>query len=438
MKIKKVKVALVRIWDQLVGAVAWNDKRGIANFQYDSDFVRQGLEVAPIMMPLSKKVYSFSELKENTFHGLPGMLADALPDKFGNNLIDLWLEENKRNVATFTPVERLCYMGMRGMGALEFKPALEPRAGASVAVEVSELVKLANQILYHRKELTANFLRDKHEAIKSIIRVGTSAGGNRAKAVIAWNPKTEEIRSGQVNVPEGFEPWIMKFDGVEDDVLGNTRGYGRVEYAYYKMATEAGIKMNPCRLLEENNRVHFMTRRFDRDDKNGKIHMQSLCAMGHFDFQSSGEYGYEQVFKIILHLNLGHEAMQEMYRRMVFNVIARNQDDHTRNIAFLMDKNGAWSLSPAYDLIWAYNPAGIWTNWHQMSINGKRHDFTIRDLEVPAEKYDILGAKKIREDVAAAVSMWPKFARIAGLDGKHSKRIQESHRHINKRTGKVK
>ena len=436
MIIKKVKLANVYIWDQFVGAVAWNDRRGRSNFQYDPDFVRQGLEIAPIMMPLNKKIYSFPELKEKTFHGLPGMLADALPDRFGNSLIDIWLKENKRDVYKFTPVERLCYMGMRGMGALEFKPAYEPRAGASVPIEVSELVGLANQILYHRNELNTNFFKDKHEAIKSIIRAGTSAGGNRAKAVIAWNPKTGEVRSGQVKIPEGFEPWILKFDGVEDDILGNTHGYGRMEYAYYKMATEAGITMSPCRLLEENGRAHFMTRRFDRND-NEKIHMQSLCALGHFDFNLAGEYGYEEVFNIILQLNLGYEAMQEMYRRMVFNVLARNQDDHTRNIGFLMDKKGAWRLSPAYDVIWAYNPQGEWTNRHQMSINGKRHAFTIHDLEAIAERYDILGAKKIRIDVAKAVSQWPRFAHTAGMDEKNIKRIQESHRRINNKTGKL-
>ncbi|MBI4309595.1 MAG: HipA domain-containing protein, partial [Candidatus Omnitrophica bacterium] len=328
----------------------------------------------------------------------------------------------------FNPVERLCYMGTRAMGALEFKPAFEPRAEASVPIEVSELVDLANRVLYHKKGLTADFFQDRHEAIKSIIRVGTSAGGNRAKAVIAWDPKTGEIRSGQVNVPAGFEPWILKFDGVEDDILGNTRGYGRIEFAYYTMALKAGIRMNPCRLFEENKRAHFMTRRFDRDDNHEKIHIQSLCAMAHFDFNAAGEYGYEQAFNVMIQLNLSHEDLQEMYRRMVFNVMARNQDDHTRNIAFLMDQRGTWKLAPAFDVIWAYNPAGEWTSRHQMSINGKRDGFTLRDLEAPAKQYNIRAAAKIREEVAEAVAQWPQCARLAGIDTKTTKAIKTTHR----------
>ncbi len=431
-RLKKVDAANVRLWGHRVGAVAWNESRGMAVFQYDPNFVKQGLNVSPLMMPLGNKTYSFPELKEVTFHGLPGMLADALPDRFGNKLIEMWLAEQGRPKETFTPVERLCYMGKRAMGALEFQPAFEPRVGASEPIEVAELVDLANRILYHKKELTVNFFRDKHEAIKSIIRVGTSAGGNRAKAVIAWNPKTSEIRSGQVSVPEGFEPWILKFDGVEDENLGNTRGYGRIEFAYYKMAIEAGIRINQCQLLEENKRAHFMTRRFDRDENHGKIHMQSLCALAHFDFNAAGEYSYEQAFNVIVQLNLSHEDLQEMYRRMVFNVMARNQDDHTRNIAFLMDQKGNWKLAPAFDVIWAYNPSGEWTNRHQMSINGKRDGFILQDLQASAERYHIKGAVKIREEVAEAVAKWPKFAKIAGIDTKKLKVINDTFRRFKK------
>lgn len=425
---RRVDVAYVRLWGRLIGAVAWNVKRGCADFEYDSAFVKQGLEVAPLMMPLGKNIYSFPGLKEATYHGLPGLLADALPDRFGNRLIELWLAKRGRAISAFTPVERLCYMGMRAMGALEFKPALEPRSGASVPLEVSELVELTARILNDKRKLTANFLQDRQDALRLIIRVGTSAGGNRAKAVIAWNPKTGEIRSGQVDVPEGFEPWILKFDGVNDEILGDPRGFGRIEHAYYRMAVKAGIRMNPCKLLEENGRAHFMTRRFDRDDHNAKIHTQSLCALAHYDFNAAGEYGYEQAFNVILRLNLGHEALREMYRRMVFNVLARNQDDHTRNIAFLMDKDGLWRLSPAFDVVWAYNPAGDWTNRHQMSVNGKRDGFTSRDLEVPAKQYDIHGAAKIREEVAAAVAEWPQCARLAGIDAKTARAIKATHR----------
>jgi len=410
-----------------LGAVAWNEKRGCADFEYDPAFLKQGLEVSPLMMPLGKQVYSFPALKIDTYHGLPGMLADALPDRFGNRLIDLWFAGQGRALGDFSPVERLCYMGTRAMGALEFQPALEPSLKGSVRLEIAELVGLASRILDHKKKLTTNFLENRQEAIKTIIRVGTSAGGNRAKAVIAWNPKTGEVRSGQVGVSPGFEPWILKFDGVNDESLGDPKGFGRVEYAYYLMAVKAGIRMNSCRLLEENERAHFMTRRFDRDEEGCKIHTQSLCAMAHFDFNAAGEYGYEQAFNIILRLNLGHEALQEMYRRMVFNVLARNQDDHTRNIAFLMGRDGAWRLSPAFDMVWAYNPSGRWTDRHQMSIHGKRDGFALGDLEVPAVEYDIRGAAKIRKEVAEAVALWPEFSRLAGVDRRMSKEIGTTH-----------
>jgi len=426
--IRRVDVAYVQLWGQQVGAVAWNQKRGCADFEYDPAFVKQGLQLAPLMMPLGGDIYSFPGLKEATYHGLPGMLADALPDRFGNTLIDLWLAEQGRAPGDFTPVERLCYMGTRAMGALEFKPALEARSESSVPVEIAELTALAARILNDKKKLTANFFHARHEALKAIIRVGTSAGGNRAKAVIAWNPKSKEIRSGQVSVPEGFEPWILKFDGVNDDALRDPKGFGRVEYAYYKMAVKAGIKMNPCKLLEENGRAHFMTRRFDRDGRSGKIHMQSLSALAHYDFNAAGEYGYEQVFNVILRLNLGHDVMQEMYRRMVFNVLARNQDDHTRNIAFLMDRDGIWRLSPAFDVMWSYNPAGSWTNRHQMSVNGKLDGFTLRDLETPAQQYDIRQAAKIRAEVAEAVAQWPQCARLAGVDARMFREIKATHR----------
>ncbi len=423
----RVDVAYVHLWGQRLGAVAWNEKRGCADFEYDPAFIKRGLEVSPLMMPLGKLIYSFPGLKQETYHGLPGMLADALPDRFGNSLIDLWLVRQGRAPGDFSPVERLCYMGTRAMGALEFEPALEPRLKGSVRLEMAELVELASRILDHKKKLTANFLENRQEALKTIIRVGTSAGGNRAKAVIAWNPKTGEVRSGQVGIPPGFEPWILKFDGVTDESLGDPKGFGRIEYAYYLMTVKSGIKMNLCRLLEESGRAHFMTRRFDRDEKGGKIHAQSLCALAHYDFNAAGEYGYEQAFSVILRLKLGHEALQEMYRRMVFNVLARNQDDHTRNIAFLMDEDGAWCLAPAFDMVWAYNPSGHWTDRHQMSVHGKREGFTLSDLEAAASEYDIRGAAKIREEVAHAVTMWPEFARLAGVDARMSKVIGATH-----------
>ena len=427
-RVRKVNVATVRLWNRDAGAVAWDEERGVGNFEYDPAFVRQGREVSPLMMPLRAGIFSFPALNRETFHGLPGLLADSLPDRYGNRLIDLWLARQGRAPGDFTPVERLCYMSSRGMGALEFKPALGPAPGRSVPLEVAELTHLASEILRHRTDWAVNLKGAKAEALTAIIRVGTSAGGNRAKAVIAWNPQTQEVRSGQVTAPAGFEPWILKFDGVNDAALGDPKGFGRIEYAYYRMAAAAGIEMSDCRLLEESGRAHFMTRRFDRDSQGRKIHMQSLCAMGHYDFNAAGEHGYEQAFTVIQRLNLGHTAMREMFRRMVFNVVARNQDDHTRNIAFLMGPDGPWQLSPAFDVIWSFNPAGTWTNRHQMSINGKRDDFTRADLLTVARQFGIKDGDDILEQVVAAVVAWPRYAKEAGVGDGQQKAIAQTHR----------
>lgn len=426
--VRKVSVAEVRLWGQVVGACAWDHDRGHGRFEYDPAFVRRGLEIAPLMLPLHSGVFSFPALNRTTFYGLPGLLADTLPDRFGNRIIDLWLARQGRRADDFTPVERLCYMGARGMGALEFKPALGERARKSEPIEVAELTQLAADILRHRTDWAVQLKGKKAHALGTIIRVGTSAGGQRAKAVIAWHPATQEVRSGQVPPPPGFEPWILKFDGVNDQALGDPQGFGRVEYAYHLMATAAGIRMTPCRLLEENGRAHFMTRRFDRTLDGGKIHMQSLCALAHYDFNAAGEYGYEQALAVIQRLNLGHPAMQEMFRRMAFNVAARNQDDHTRNIAFLMDQNGNWSLAPAFDVVWAYNPAGAWTNRHQMSVNGKRDHFTKVDVLGVAQQFGIRGAEAIVAQVCDAVAHWPEFAREAGVPEKLARQITPTHR----------
>lgn len=426
-KPRQVQVATVILWGQEIGAVAWDARRGLGQFEYAPEFLHHGFEIAPLMMPLRKGIFSFPELNLKTFHGLPGLLADVLPDRFGNRLIDLWLKTQGRSLEDFTPVERLCYMGTRGMGALEFKPALA-NPGKALPLEIDELTKLAREILGDSKSLKVKLHGIRAEALNTIIRVGTSAGGNRAKAVIAWNPKTQEVRSGQVAAPDGFEPWILKFDGVNDASLSDPQGFGRIEYAYHKMALKAGIVMNECQLLEESGRAHFMTRRFDRDATGQKLHMQSLCAIGHHDFNASGEHGYEQVFAVIQNLNLGHETLQQMYRRMIFNVVARNQDDHTRNISFLMDHQGQWCLSPAYDVIWSYNPAGAWTNRHQMTINGKRDEFTRKDLFAVSEQYGIRGAKELVEEVIAAVSKWMQFAKLAGVSPGIKSYIAKTHR----------
>ena len=426
-RIKRVNVAIVRLWELDAGAVAWNEDREIGEFEFENAFLKQGLEIAPLAMPLRSGIFSFPLLKRETFHGLPGLLADALPDRFGNRIIDVWLAQQGRSAKDFTPLERLCYLGSRAMGALEFKPAIGPRNRQSIPIEIAELSRLAADILRHRTDWTANLKGNRAEVLKTIIRVGTSAGGNRAKAVIAWNPKTEEVRSGQVPAPPGFESWILKFDGVHDAALGDPRGYGRVEYVYYRMAVMAGIEMTPCRLLKEGPRAHFMTRRFDRDES-GKIHVQSLCAMAHYDFNAAGQYSYEQALQVIQKLDLGFPATEEFFRRMVFNVLARNQDDHTRNIAFLMDRRGRWRLSPAFDVIWAYNPSGDWTSRHQMSINGKRDAFGKKDLLAVAGQFGIRNAAAIMAQAAEAVAAWPRLANEEEVPPELRAAVQNSHR----------
>ena len=425
--IRRVRAARVILWGREIGAVAWNEARGLAEFEYTDAFIRTGFDVAPLTLPRDRRIVSFPELPRGTFYGLPGLLADSLPDRFGNALIDLWCQRHGRSIGDLTPVERLCYIGTRGMGALEFKPALVPSQRFSVPIEVAELSELAREILANRTSLLAD-LRYKQQAIDTIIRIGTSAGGARAKALIAWNPATGEVRSGQVPVPTGFEPWILKFDGVQDQMLGDPKGYGRIEYAYHLMATECGIQMTSCRLLKEGGRAHFMTKRFDRGTNNEKLHMLSLCGIAHFDFNAAGAYSYEQAFAVILRLNLGHAALEELFRRMVFNVVARNQDDHTRNIAFLMDKNGQWQLAPAFDMIWAFNADGRWTNVHQMRINGKQDGFVRDDLLSVATAYGIRRANEIIEQVVETVARWPAFAAEAGVSPEMQLMVGSSHR----------
>jgi len=422
---KRVDFAWVRLWEQDAGVVAWNKERDIGEFEYEASFLKRGLDIAPLTMPLRSGIFSFPLLKRETYHRLPGLLADALPDRFGNAIINAWLSSQGRAIADFTPLERLCTMGNRAMGALEFKPACGPRPGKAVPIEIGKLSRLAADILHHRTGWAANLKGSKAEAFKTIIRVGTSAGGNRAKAVIAWNPRTDAVRSGQVLPPPGFESWIIKFDGVKDTSLGDPQGYGRLEYVYHRMATQAGIEMTACRLLKEGPRAHFMTRRFDRDDS-GKIHMQSLCAMAHYDFNATGQTSYEQALQVIQRLELGYPAMEELFRRMVFNVLARNQDDHTRNIAFLMDRKGRWRLSPAFDLVWAYNPSGKYTHRHQMSINGKRDDFNKKDLLAVADQFGIRNAGAIMEQAATALSAWPRLAAMEEVPKELLSSVQKS------------
>jgi serine/threonine-protein kinase HipA len=423
-------IAEVRLWGTTIGAVALEDNETVATFEYARDFIESGIAVSPLRMPLSNRIYRFPDLPREAFHGLPGLLADSLPDRFGNAVINAWLATQGRSPDSFNAVERLCYIGTRGMGALEFEPAIGGRPGKSTSLRVSRLVDLASEILSHRGELRATFEgRDKEKAVRDILRVGASAGGARAKAIIAWNPKTNKVRSGQIDAGEGFEYWLMKFDGVSnnrDKELADPEGYGAIEFAYSKMAAEAGITMSPCRLFEEGGRRHFMTRRFDRTSTGDKLHMQSLAALAHFDLNMAGAHGYEQALQVVRDLGLGMNEVEELFRRMTFNIIARNQDDHVKNIAFLMDRRGQWSLSPAFDVTYSYNPTGDWTSSHQMSMNGKRDGFTLDDFKACA-KVALMKrgrAEKIVEEVRSAVGCWPDFADEVGVDPEQRDRIQ--------------
>lgn len=416
-------VAEVRLWGRTIGAVSLEDGARIAAFQYHPAFVRSGIQLAPLMMPLSSQVYQFPSLPEVSFHGLPGLLADSLPDRFGNVLIDAWLATQGRRPESFNAVERLCYIGVRGMGALEFAPVVGPPLGRSAKVQLDALVALASDVLTHRNSLQLSFApARRHEGLAQILRVGTSAGGARAKAIIAWNPQTNEVRSGQVKAPNGFGYWLLKFDGVaanRDKELEDPQGYTLIEYAYALMARDAGIEMSECRLLEEGGRRHFMTRRFDRETDGGKLHMQSLAALAHFDFNAAGQYAYEQAFDLMKQLELPMRSLEQQFRRMLFNVVARNQDDHVKNIAFLMDKSATWSLSPAFDVTYAYNPTGVWTARHQMTINGKTDDFTLADFRACAQ---VAGLKRGRDEemlaeVTGVVENWPRYAEEAGVIG---------------------
>ena len=433
--VDRVDTAYVKMWGKLVGAVAWDHEQEFATFEYDRDFLDEGLDLAPLKMPLAEArrgtaKFAFHTLPRATFLGLPGLLADALPDRFGNSVIDRWLASQGRTPESFSPVERLCYTGKRAMGALEFSPVIDDAIDEPVPVEVSELVELAPAVVDKCSELSSDLGRDPSDALLKIIRVGTSAGGSRPKAVIAWNERTKEVRSGQVDVPEGFEHWILKFDGVQDRALSDPAGYGRIEYAYSLMAVAAGITMTDCRLLEEGGRAHFMTRRFDRVGREGKRHLQSLCAIAHLDFNSPGLYSYEQTFQTLRELRLPYPDAEQLYRRMVFNVVARNQDDHTKNIAFLMDRDGVWRLSPAYDVIYAYNPDGEWTSRHKMSVNGKREGISRQDMLAVSAEMNIKQGREIIDDVVASVADWPRYARDAVVEPARIEAIGRTHRFL--------
>ncbi len=421
----------VRIWDTSVGAVALDPALGYYAFEYQPAFAKSGVELAPLAMPLSaaREPFVFPELAELTYRRLPGMLADALPDDFGNLLVDAWMAQAGIEKSGITSLDRLAYMGKRGLGALEFKPSRGPRRSRqSTAVELSTLVESA------RRAVQGEIDSDAHAeaALTQIIQVGTSAGGARAKAVIAWNHATQEIRAGQFDVPPGFEHWLIKLDGVGfDERLGGSRDYGRIEYAYHLMASAAGIAMSPGRLLEENGRAHFMTRRFDRDGR-AKHHVQTLCGLAHLDFRQKATHDVSQWLLVIDRLRLGYAAREEAFRRVAFNVMAANCDDHTKNVSFLLRQGAAWELAPAYDVTYAYNPKGEWTYQHLTSVNGKFAGITRQDLLSVADRFAIGTAARVLEQVDEAVSAWPDFARMANVSPAEVARIGAHHQHLSR------
>ncbi len=409
-----VDVAKARLFGQNIGTFSWDDAYRVARFEYDKDFLGRGIEPSPLMMPVQEgRIYSFGSLNRDTFNGLPGMLADSLPDTYGRALFDRWLALTGRTSGN--PVESLCFLGQRCMGALEFEPATGPASDGDMRFEIDSLVDVARDALSKKEDFGVNLEDDRKAAIAEILRLGTSAGGQRAKAIIAYNKETGEVRSGQINAPESFDYYLIKLDGVSAEAgFRETENYGRLEYSFSELVKKCGIEMTGCSLIEENGRAHFLTRRFDRENGR-KIHMQTLCGIAHYDFRLRKGYSYEQAFNVMRRLRLPYSQAQEMFRRMVFNVVVRNQDDHTKNISFLMDPNGKWRLSPAYDMGFAYNPAGAWTATHQMSINGKFDDLTRNDLIEFAAANNIKNAPEIIDQICETASGWPELAKECGV-----------------------
>ncbi len=416
-----ITTAFINLWKKRVGAIAWDMDTQTGRFQFEPSFLQYKWDIAPLKMPVDgaeKRIFIFPQLSGNkTFKGLPGLLADVLPDKYGNALINVWLAQHGRPENSLNPVEMLCFIGERGMGALEFEPVEPKVSGRATKVEIDGLVHIAQEIISGRQDFHINLSKDEKKALFEILKIGTSAGGARAKAVIAYNPDTGEVRSGQAEAPKGFTHWLIKFDGVKDDQLsvgsgplGTSSGYGRVEMAYHRMAVDCGIDMTECRLLEENGRAHFMTRRFDRVQGKGKVHVQSFCAMQHYDFTQITSYSYEQLFQTMRMLRLPYSQAEQLFRRMVFNVLARNCDDHTKNFAFMMDKAGEWKLSPAYDLCHAYRPGSPWVSHQSLSVNGKRRGITNVDLMEVAKQMNVKKAAVIMEKIHKILGKWRVYA----------------------------
>lgn len=413
--------ANIKIWDKFVGAVAWDESSQTANFEYDSKFISQNWDLAPIKMPLKSpgRIFTFPELQGNaTFKGLPGLLADILPDKYGNQLINAWLTRQGRPENSYNPVELLCFIGKRGMGALEIEPPVFKPNKNTFNIELEDLVETTQKILFKREGFETNLGENEEAAMRDILRVGTSAGGARPKAIIAFNEKTKQVKSGQTKAPKGFSHWLIKLDGVSNEQFGKSHGYGRVEMAYYRMAVACGIDMMESRLYEENGRAHFMTKRFDREGNDVKHHIQTLCAMQHYDFNNIRSYNYEQLFQTMRLLRLPYPQAEQAFRRMVFNVLARNCDDHTKNFAFRLKKDQEWELAPAYDVCHAYRPGSEWVNHHALSVNGKRIDITKNDLLTVAKSMNIKKAESIISHIDSIISKWFEFAEQFQVDVK--------------------
>jgi len=424
-----ITTAFVNLWNQRVGAVAWESDTGIGTFEYEKAFLKGNLDLSPIKMPITpgRERFSFPELRGiNTFKGLPGLLADVLPDKYGNALINAWLSRQGRPSNSLNPVEMLCFIGTRGMGALEFEPVVPKSSHSASKIEIGNLIEVAEGILTGKKDFKANLSKKEEKALLDILKIGTSAGGARAKAIVAYNSKTKEVRSGQADAPKGFFHWLIKFDGVTDSQFGATSGYGRVEMAYHLMARDAGIEMTECQLLEEQGRAHFMTKRFDRADGNIKYHVQTFCALQHYDYNEVRSYSYEQLFETMRLLGLPYPQAEQLYRRMVFNVMSRNCDDHTKNFAFIMEASGKWKLSPAYDVCHAYRPGSAWVSQHALSINGKRTKITRNDLLEVAKRMNVKKAESILVQAADVVSRWKQYSGNVGVDKKLSHAIQKT------------
>jgi serine/threonine-protein kinase HipA len=413
-----ITTAYIKIWGHRVGAVAWNPSSGVASFEYDPGFLQMGWDLAPLKMPLNsgQRIFSFPELRDSgktdsdTFRGLPGLLADSLPDRYGNQLTNAWLARNGRPQNSLNPVEQLCFIGTRGMGAMEFEPSVMVPQKEAFVIEVEGLVDAARMLLGEREDFKANLQKEDMQSMKDILKVGTSAGGARPKAIIAYNQSTGEVRSGQALAPKGFEHYLLKLDGVSGAQFGNTMGYGRVEMAYYRMALDCGIEVMESHLFEENGRAHFMTKRFDRTGGNIKHHIQTFCAIQHYDFNEVSSYSYEQLFQTMRILRLPYPQGEQLFRRMVFNVLARNCDDHTKNFAFRLKKDHQWELAPAYDLCHAYRPGSDWVSQQSLSINGRRMGITDQDMESLASNMNIKKAGRIIQEIRQVVSQWNEYA----------------------------